>query len=598
MSKYKYILLFFSLFLSAFANAVPARKVVKTVIQQDGTNLQIVLGGDEYFRYYTTTDGVPLVWFRDNYYYGQFVADSLQADTCWMAHEPALRGAEEMQLAMCLKEEFLKYYEAIHENRIAQKYSQMLLDGPTTRTLSSFGGQVLQEPLIGSKKGLVILVNFQDVKMKTNMPKETFHALMNEEGYKGYGMYGSVRDYFLAQSYGAFDLSFDVVGPVTVSQEMAYYGANLGGNDIRPGVMVLEACKLVDPEVNFAEYDWDGDGMAEQIYLIYAGYPESDGAPAETIWPHQFQVTDTDGSALVLDNTIIKKYACSSELAGVSGSTVAGIGAICHEFSHCFGLPDFYDTRGSNFGMDVWSLMDYGCYNNNGYTPIGFSAYERMFCGWLEPQVLFMQQPIQNMPALSDEPVAYFIQNEANQSEYYVLENRQKKGWDSEMSGHGLLVVHVDYNQSLWTSNIVNTSSSRQRMTIIPADNSLGRNSSDYAGDLYPGSSNNRNLTNESVPAACLNSYNVDGSRFMNKPIYNIREENGLISFDYMRSYSTDVQDLKQMSDEWTFPFTVYRSDGLYIGRFWGDDWMDGVDRGVYILKSGKLMRKVSVLDK
>lgn len=596
MSVFKYILFSFLLLSAAFVGAVPARKVVKTITQQDGTTLQIVLGGDEYFRYYTTTDGVPLVWFQNNYYYGQIIADSLQADTRWMAHELALRGSEEMQFAACLKEDFQEYGEEIRRNRIARKLEQVTLDEPKTRALSSFGGQVLQEPMVGRKKGLVILVEFQDVKMKIGTPKETFHALMNEEGYRGYGMYGSVRDYFLAQSYGAFDFSFDVAGPVTVSQDMAYYGANSGGSDKRPEVMVREACKLVDPEVNFAEYDWDGDGVAEQIFVIYAGYAESNGASAETIWPHQFQVTDTNGAALVLDNTTIKKYACSSELAGVSGTTVSGIGTICHEFSHCFGLPDFYDTRGSNFGMDVWSLMDYGCYNNNGYTPVGYSAYERMFCGWLEPQVLIMQQPVQNMPALSDEPVAYFIQNEANQSEYYILENRQKKGWDSEMPGHGLMVVHVDYNQSLWASNTVNTSSSRQRMTIIPADNSLGRNPNDYAGDLYPGSSNNQNLTNESIPAAHLNSYNVDGSRFMNKPIYNIREENGLIYFDYMRSYSTGILDQKQSSDEWEVPFTVFRSDGAFVGRFWGDDWKHGVDCGVYILKSGSQVRKVSVV--
>lgn len=597
MKKNKYLTLMFMTGLTVSVLAVPARRITKTVCQRDGTTLQIVLGGDEHFRYYTTTDGVPLVCLPDsNYYYGRLVADSLQADRSRLAHELAMRTADEANYAVSLKEEFLEYTESVRTNRIAKRFAQVGNPTVKTRALSSFGGQVLQTPMTGSKKGLVILVNFQDVAMKILAPQQTFYSLMNEKGYKGYGMYGSVRDYFLAQSYGAFDFSFDVVGPVTVSQKMAYYGANSGGADIRPEVMVREACKLVDAEVNFADYDWNGDGEAEQIFVIYAGYAESNGASSETIWPHQFQVTDSNGGALILDHTVVKKYACSSELAGVSGATVTGIGTICHEFSHCFGLPDFYDTRGSNFGMDVWSLMDYGCYNNNGYTPVGYTAYERMFCGWLEPEVLYMQQPVKNMPALSDEPVAYVIQNEANKSEYYMLENRQKKGWDSAMPGHGLMVVHVDYNESLWNNNSVNTSASRQRMTIIPADNSLKRDDAhEYAGDLYPGTANNQHLTNETVPAATLNSYNVDGSRLMNKPIYNIQEEEGLISFDYMRSYSTGIDKLEGKESLLDYPFTVYRTDGSYLGRFWDDSWKKHVKSGIYLLKSGQKTRKVVV---
>lgn len=575
--------------------AVPARRVRKIICQKDGTTLQLVLNGDEYFRYYTTTDSVPVVCLQECYYYGRLVADSLQADPDRMAHELALRTAEEADYAECLKQDFECRTNDVRLRRVAQRYSQAGAEAPQiqTRTLASFGGQVLQTPMTGSKKGLVILVNFQDVKMKTASPQDTFYALMNQEGYHGYGMYGSVRDYFLAQSYGVFDFKFDVVGPVTVSQNMSYYGANVNGDDIRPEVMIREACKLVDAEVDFSDYDWDGDGEAEQIYIIYAGYAESNGASEETIWPHQFQVTEAGGGALRLDNTIIKKYACSSELIGTTGTTVTGIGSICHEFSHCFGLPDFYDTRGSNFGMDVWSLMDYGCYNNDGYTPIGYSAYERMFCGWLEPQVLIGQQPVEGMPALSDEPVAYVVMNEANNAEYYMLENRQCKGWDSAMPGHGLLVVHVDYNKSVWSSNTVNTSSSRQRMTIIPADNSLKKNSkTDYAGDLFPGTTNNQNLTDETIPAATLNSYNVDGSRLMGKPIYNIREQDGLISFDYMRPYTTGVS-FNEMGQD--CPVSVYRVDGTFLGRFWGDTWKSQVDPGIYISKSGRRVQKLII---
>ena len=200
----------------------------------------------------------------------------------------------------------------------------------------------------GKKKGLIILVNFKDKKFTYS--QKDFYALANEKGYSKNGAKGSVSDYFYDQSYGTFELKFDVVGPYNLSKVMSYYGRNVDtsqkGDDAMPGEMITEAVKLADKDVNFADYDWDHDGDVDQVYVVYAGYSEAEGAPSTTIWPHEWNLEsakffDNGGNGAVrLDNVWVNTYACSSELSGMKGTDMAGIGSMWHEFSHCFGLPD------------------------------------------------------------------------------------------------------------------------------------------------------------------------------------------------------------------------------------------------------------------
>lgn len=571
--------------------AVPARNVVKTIVQPDGTTLQIKLCGDEFLRYYTTLDGIPVKEVGEGFYYAGLSADTLAVCSDLIAHEAELRTEAERQMADSLKQTFVALVEDVYDKR---QNSKVIRRAPARAATRSFGSQILGQPMEGKKKGLVILVNFSDVQMKTANPNETFYRYMNEEGYKENGQYGSVRDYFLSQSYGKFDFSFDVVGPVTLPNPMSYYGRNVNGYDYRAGEMVLDACLLIKDQVDFSVYDWNGDGEAEQIFVVYAGYAESNGAPDNTIWPHQSYVQNRDGSSLVINGTRVGKYACSSELTGTSGTTLSGIGTMCHEFSHCFGIPDFYDTYGSNFGMDVWSLMDYGCYNNGGNAPIGYTAYERMMCGWLDPVVLTDTAFITDMPALSDEPVAYAVVNDANANEYYLLENRQKKGWDYYMYGHGMMVVHVDYDARSWDYNTVNTKASRQRMTIIPADNRLQRSISSYAGDLFPGTAGVTQLTDTGTPGALLHTPNKSGLALMSKPIYNIQEKDGKISFDFLKTRTTGVRTLT--SDlPGVKVWQVYRTDGSKVGEVNGEQEVFRFPSGLYLLRSGNETRKVLV---
>ena len=543
-----------AMLLAISASAVPARPYKHQVKQADGTMLTVMTRGDENFHFTCTEDGIPVFKAADgSYYYAKLGTGKHMEASRQLAHDVQQRSQQELSFVQTNKDEFsairsLGRARAIERNgsRMARLMKRGTVDASGASKIQQksmagpWGGDGIG--VTGKRKGLVILVNFKDKKMQASHTQQEWNNYFNQEGYSKLGNSGSVHDYFKAQSYGKFDLEFDVVGPVTVSKNMEEYGGNDSyGNDKDPAGMVYEACKLVDSKVNFADYDWDGDGEVDQVYLIYAGYGEASASEIypETIWQHEWELNSA-GYSLTLDGVKINTYGCSSELTGYTGTDMDGIGTACHEFSHCMGLPDIYDVDYSGaFGMGDWDIMDGGSYGGDGYKPVGYNTYEKWVSGWMQPTELKSACYVKDLQPLSSSETSYIIYNEKTPTEYYLLENRQKLGTDTELPGHGLLVIHVDYNKDVWENNGVNDSKYHQRFSPVPADNSLS--SYNMAGDPYPGTSNNTSLTDNSVPAATLFNANTDERRYLGKPVTEIAENNGLISFTFMGGASVDT---------------------------------------------------------
>uniref|UniRef100_UPI003FF0BE15 M6 family metalloprotease domain-containing protein n=1 Tax=Alloprevotella sp. TaxID=1872471 RepID=UPI003FF0BE15 len=538
--------LFAATLFAVSASAIPAKPRKQTVKQPDGTTLTITFKGDENYHFVSTLDGIPLVKRADGAYcYATIDANGNTTASTQLAHNADERAAGEItfvnnnaQHAAHVRQKGVQRAAQRNANRIARL--QKRNNRHKVSIAPGVGGEGVG--VTGSRKGLVILVNFKDVKMQSAHNNEEWSNFFNQKGYSKNGNSGSVHDYFYNQSYGQFDLTFDVVGPVTVSKNMKEYGGNNSNEeDIDPAGMVVEACKLAASKVNFADYDWDKDGEVDQVYVIYAGYGEASTDIEDTIWPHEWQIEEA-GYSLTLDGVRINTYGCSSELMGdTSSKTMEGIGTACHEFSHCLGLPDIYDTTyGGGYGMQEWDVMDYGSYAADGYEPVGYNSYQRWVSGWMQPTELNSACYVKDMKALSDVPEAYIVYNEKTPSEYYLLENRQQKGGDKALPGHGLLVIHVDYNKRAWEENTLNDVKNHQRFSIIAADNKYTATSMD--GDTYPGTSGNTELTDTSKPAATLFNANADGRKYMGKPITEIAEsKDGLISFTFMNGESLDT---------------------------------------------------------
>lgn len=417
----------------------------------------------------------------------------------------------------------------------------------------------------GKKKGIVILMQFTDMKFKAANNREKYYDILNKENYSEGSFRGSVADYFKAQSNGLFELQFDVVGPYTAKNKYSYYGANDSeGNDMRPDELIVEAVKAADSEVNFSDYDWDGDGEADQVFVVYAGKGEATSGQENTIWPHMYWLAYTNRT-VTLDGTKIDTYACSNELT--SGGSIDGIGCFCHEFSHCLGYPDFYDvTYQGWFGMGQLDLMDQGSYNGNSFCPAGYTAYEKWMAGWLEPTVLADEDVnVDNLLATSENGKAYIMYNDAHEDEFYIIENRQKTNWDSNLPAKGLMITHVDFDKEIWEQNTPNSkvtqadvlssygdltkANNHQRCTIFHADNDDDSKYWDSYGlyftkqtlstDLYPYRSND-SLTATSSPAAKLYNKNKLGKTVMQGAILNIKQNSDkTMSFFYRAKQTT-----------------------------------------------------------
>ena len=593
----KKIIAMLSLALAASTTfAVPAKQAKKTLTLADGTQVVATQMGDEYMNWWQADNGMRYVESQDK----EGVYEAANMDV--MAAHAQMRRA------------------IIGEKR-AKRLNSVVK--PVNMSFSS-GQQRVQIgdehiTYTGKKKGIIILVQFPNQKFETGHDNAYYKMVANEKGLTHEdGYVGSVTDYFLSQSNGQFELDFDIAGPYTLSHTTTYYGKNDGANiDTKVGYMIQEGCDAaVADGFNFNDYDWDGDGYADQVFVLYAGLGEASGGDAKTVWPHEYQIRYTCVGK-VLNYTAegkgkVDTYACANEMERVINNAtgtytnelkLAGIGTICHEFSHCLGFADMYDTssNGGNYGMGFYDVMSAGSYNGGGFTPCNYTAYERIYAGWTEPIVLDEPATIKAMQSSEDYGRPFILYNDKHPDEFYTLENRQKKGWDAELYGSGLMITHVDYDQTKWGINQVNASASdHQRCTIFHADNDAdGTVLESIKNDLYPYMSGgvplNDELTDDSRPAAKLYNKNADGTKYMGKPITAIKKNvNGTISFDVMggnednildnTTSETAIKDIK--ADIRKADNRVYSIDGRYLG-----DDINALGKGLYIVGGKKELK-------
>ena len=440
--------IFTTLFVAGIAiavMAVPARRggVVRTAA--DGTEKTVFLQGDECYHYITDEEGN------------------------WLDEETLLPiSVEKKALRMSAKTE---------GNRA--KVRRAKAETGTGRLLAP--------------RGAVILVSFSDLDFEATNAEMTEWAM--GENYTYNGATGSIHKYFMDQSWGQYDLQIDVVGPVKVSKQMSYYGQNdYNGDDKHADELVVEACKLAhDQGIDFSKYDFNNDTCVDWVVILYAGYGEASNAPANTIWPHQYELRYT-GKSFKLDGKKIDHYCCLNEKE-YSTQKRDGIGTFCHEFSHVMGLPDFYATTqdASHRTLGSWDIMDYGSYNNNGNTPPNYSAYERWFMGWFQPRLVNQDASVILPPMVETAGAVYMTENgdaisdilTPSPNTFYMFENRKHTGWDKYLKGSGLMITKIKWSASKWKNNTVNNYANSMGVDLIEARTNTS-SSSDKSTDLYP----------------------------------------------------------------------------------------------------------------
>lgn len=489
------------------ALAIPAKPGLIRYTQPDGTSVEVRLKGDECGYVLFSADDMLLVNRDGCLEYAEFESDgtpvssglvvgkttltesqkkilqSGQQISDWVARVNAdrLKKYEEIASFRKTKVSNHAYSQTINsdEDEDDQQGSDRQWSVPWRFTLSNTSFKTIT----GSPKALVLLVEYSDVPF-TFADHDYFDRMLNEEGFSDYGSLSSVKDYFAYNSMGQFTPDFDVYGPVTLPKVRAYYGGNdFRDNDQFPHMMAVHAMEILDDEVDFTQYDCDGDGVIDNVFIFYAGQGEHDSALRDAVWPHSYDLTYADPhNEYYFDGVLLDHYACTCEHP-TGEDRPDGIGTFIHEFSHVMGLPDLYSTTyTSAFTPGSFQVLDEGPYNNDGLTPPNYSSYERCALGWIELKPF--EEGLNEIPELTQSNVAYVIPTE-RKNEYYFLENRQQIGNDQFIPGHGMLVWHIDYDEKVWERNAVNNSASHQYVDLVEADNKKLKNSRD--GDPFPG---------------------------------------------------------------------------------------------------------------
>ncbi len=294
-------------------------------------------------------------------------------------------------------------------------------------------------PRTGTLRNLVVLVNFTDLTISNTSTE--FDALFNQTNYTVDGATGSVRDYYQAVSGSRLTIASTVVGPVTVSNGYAYYGAN---NDAYAQQMVQEALVKVEASgFDFSAMDGDGDGWVDGLTIIHAGGGEEYGGnDPNYIWSHAWGINPVsyDGVSLSSYHTEPARRGWDSS-PGTWGIT--RIGVICHELGHALGLPDLYDYGYDSRGVGGFCLMAFGSWGNSGATPVLMSAWCKYALDWATPTPVAAAGTF-TVPA--DGATVYRVQGNFPATEYFLIENRQGTGFDASLPGatRGLLIWHVD----------------------------------------------------------------------------------------------------------------------------------------------------------
>ncbi len=466
------IAMVFSMMLFSNAWAVPAFPKAVTVKQSNGKELTYFIYGDEHASWAKTLDGYMIMPLANgDFTYAIADEQGNMVPSQILACNSDVRSAKEKKFVASLDKTI--FYSVAQTKEFESKRA---LRDSKNKTLP------LKKFTTDKPKLLVVLVNYSDVEFDSDNADRFKHQIQ-DSNYTQYGYTGSVRDYFADQSFGEIDPQFVVYGPITLPRTRSYYASN--GN-AKAWEMARDAVKIIDTmySVNFTEFDNDNDGYVDLVHVIYAGIgSNSTNQKDSQVWPHMFYFqgnTNIDGKGFY-------RYACSSETksTGWYGQSMDGIGAVCHEMGHAFGLPDMYATSYTDaITPGSWDVMDAGSYNNDSKTPPYYSMIERDMLGWGNVEDLTNGQ--KTLYPIADSNTAYKIH--LNTDEYLMFEYRNHDKWDAYTPGIGMIVWHADTSKFVnWeNSNDLNNDPNDRGYFIECAgsESNLESKSTPYPGSL------------------------------------------------------------------------------------------------------------------
>ncbi len=497
----KTILLLMVFSVSLFA--VPAKRTPTVMTQPDGAQFSLVGFGDERYSYAETLDGYVVVQGTDKYWYYAV----LDPEGKYMPSILRVGGnvnSAQVQARLSIPKHLRESKQVISD--IIRKYEREHLVNSTIPTFQTKVNRLMKTATT-VRHELVLCVQFSDIP--STYTSQSFQDMINDDTWKS-GI-GGMSKYYKDVSYNALSIQADYQDWITATNTSSYYAKNNANYSAHVKELVKQCIDAAEANgVNFANYDNDGDGVVDGVFIVHAGKGAEEGSDNNYIWSHQGSISSY---SLTYDGKTFDEYITLPEK--YNGGH-ADIGVFCHEYGHMLGLPDIYDTdgatNGSSEGVGQWCLMAGGSWGGDGASPerpVHMSAWCKNYLGYTAPTVVAANQAL-SIPQAETNSFNYKIWMDNNQSdEYMLIENRQKTGFDANLPGSGLLIYHIDQNLTdiYPSSNTINVTSTHIGIKVYEADGleqmatALNRGN---AGDPYPGSSSNTSLTASTTPNSKL----------------------------------------------------------------------------------------------
>jgi M6 family metalloprotease-like protein len=517
------LIISFITFFTLNVGAVPANPNPVTIVQPDGTLVTYYIKGDEKVHWMQSPDGYTLLRNSEHFVvYAETDSNGNLFPSNHIYTDNPLRSAALNGFLTTIPKN-LRYSE--EQFRTMTQIWEMT-ERAAVEPLP---------PVLGSKRALCVLASFSDKPITKSLSE--FEALMNQAGYSSDGATGSVKDFYRENSYGQMDLTVTVIGPVVLPQTVEYYAYN----DDRSREFAKAVAEAANVDIDFRDFA-NENGILETFHIIFAGYGDESVHNGKQIWSHKWALK----SPVYLDGVKVWVYSCSPELRGSSGSAITTVGVICHELCHVFGAADYYDidekdSGGEYLGTGRWDLMAQGNWNGNslqrdGSRPAHINMFQKILFGWVQPVELTEPQTIINMPNSAENPVAYTLKPTTN-NEMYVLENRQKVGFDQALPGTGLLIYHIHNDAA--SGNIDNTGHPQQAYVVyasaaskdsIPNKTVSTYGSINSSGAPFTNQAGRNEFSGESSPRMFYWSGSA-GVEVTDKALTEISQSDGLVSF-------------------------------------------------------------------
>ncbi len=333
--------------------------------------------------------------------------------------------------------------------------------------LQPTGQKVSVDPAAAQEDLAVVLIEFPDES--AGQTPQYFDNLLFDQTSGA----RTLNNFYLESSYGKTEIGGQVTSQWYSSvRNMTWYGRDGSGIDDANGpiyCLAVEAVLRANADVDFSQFDRNGDGEVDHLVIIHAGEGQENSPVTSLIWSHRWAIIDATNCGystrrLNVDGVDVYGYFMTSESSPM--------GVFAHELGHDFGLPDLYDTTGITLGIGVWGVMGTGSWNGvpRGTQPAHFAAWSKAKLGWLDLTVVTAPLLPASIQAVELFPDALRLPVKSSRwgDEYFVVENRQPIGFDVALPGSGLLIWHID------ETRMNNDASSRRLVDLEEADDDLG----------------------------------------------------------------------------------------------------------------------------